>query len=272
MRVPTTVHVVFATAMAAAVAVAAQPRQGILLERLPWTEAKQHLTESAVVVIPLGAQLKEHGPHLRLDNDWQMAEYFKARVVAAANVVMAPTINYNFYPAFVEYAGSTTLRLETARDVIVDICTSLAHHGARRFYMLNTGVSTVRALAPAAQTLAEQGILLHFTDLNRTGAATVKSVARQKEGTHADEIETSMMLYINPSLVDMTRATAEYPTGTGPLTPDKNIPGRYSASGVYGNATLASREKGQAVVEAMVRDMLSEIDALRHAPLPARKQ
>jgi len=46
--------------------------------------------------------------------------------VRAADVVLAPTIPYHFYPAFVEYPGSTTLRLETARDLVVDVCRSLA--------------------------------------------------------------------------------------------------------------------------------------------------
>jgi creatinine amidohydrolase len=242
--------------------------KGILLEELSWVTARQKLTPDAVVVIALGAQAKEHGPHLRLNNDWLMAEYFKKRVLEQANVVVAPTINYNFYPAFVEYPGSTTLRLETARDVIVDICASLAHHGPKRFYILNTGVSTVRALKPAVELLAKQGILMHFTELGAVTDAVVKAISEQKEGTHADEIETSMMLYIAPSTVDMSLAAKDYPVGSGPLTPDKNKPGRYSPSGVYGDATLASRAKGEIVTEAMLNAILREIETLRAAPLP----
>jgi creatinine amidohydrolase len=93
-----------------------QPKnKGILLEDLTWVEAEKVLNEQTVVVLPLGAAAKEHGPHLKLKNDWLIAEYLKQRVLAEANVVIAPTINYNFYPAFLEYPGSTSLRLETAR-------------------------------------------------------------------------------------------------------------------------------------------------------------
>src|SRR5262249_12950965 len=114
-------------------AINARPR-GVLLERLTWMEAEKVLTRDAVVVIALGAQAKEHGPHLVLANDFLMAEYFKHRVLQEAPVVVAPTLNYGYYPAFTGYPGSTSLRLETARDVVVDVVRGLAKHGPRRFY------------------------------------------------------------------------------------------------------------------------------------------
>ena len=87
---------------------AAAPR-GVLLWDLTWVEAEAVLTPDAVVVLPLGAASKEHGPHLLLKNDWLLAEYYKERVLAAADVVIAPTLGYHHYPAFVEYPGSTSL-------------------------------------------------------------------------------------------------------------------------------------------------------------------
>jgi creatinine amidohydrolase len=114
--------------------------KGVLLADLTWQEAEKVLKPETVVVIALGAEAKEHGPHLKLKNDWTMAEYYKRRVLKAADVVIAPTISYHFYPAFVEYPGSTSLRLETARDLTVDICRGLARFGPRRFYIVNTGV------------------------------------------------------------------------------------------------------------------------------------
>jgi creatinine amidohydrolase len=242
--------------------------KGRLLGDMTWMEARDALSADTVIVIALGAESKEHGPHLKLRNDWTMAEYFKRRILEASDVVVAPTINYHFYPAFVEYPGSTTLRLETARDLVVDICASLAKHGPRRFYIINTGVSTLRALAPSAELLAQQGILLRYTDILNVSSGVAKSLTQQKEGTHADEIETSKMLFIDPQSVDMRKASRDYPTGQGVLTPDKNKPGRYSPSGIYGDATFATREKGEKVVEATLQGMLREIDQLRHATLP----
>src|SRR4051794_35045849 len=85
---------------------AATRSKGILLENLTWIEAEKVLTPETVVVIPLGAESKEHGPHLKLKNDFLIAEYLKKRVLQRSNVVVAPTINYSFYPAFLEYPGS----------------------------------------------------------------------------------------------------------------------------------------------------------------------
>ena len=109
-----------------AAALSAQ-NKGILLEDLTWIEAEKVLTPDTIVVIPVGAEAKEHGPHLLLKNDFILATYFARQVLMRSNVVVAPTVNYSFYPAFVEYPGSTTLRLETARDMFVDICRTLAH-------------------------------------------------------------------------------------------------------------------------------------------------
>jgi creatinine amidohydrolase len=247
--------------------------KGILLEDLTWVEAEKVLTSNTVVTIPLGAEAKEHGPHLKLKNDWLMAEYLKRRVLERADVVMAPTINYNYYPAFLEYPGSTCLRLETARDVVIDICRSLARYGPRRFYIINTGVSTVDALKPAAEILTNEGILLRYTDALTVTEQVEKTVSKQEGGTHADEIETSMMLYMAPDTVDMKKAVKDYHPrkGKGGLTRDPNANGIYSPSGIWGDPTLATLDKGKAVTEALVDATLNEIEDLRRSPLPERK-
>jgi len=186
-------------------------------------------------------------------------------------VVVAPTVPYHFYPSFLEYPGSTHLRLETARDVVVDIVRSLSAHGPKRFYVLNTGISTNRALAPAAELLAADGILLRYTILSEVLAAAEASVKEEAGGTHADEIETSMILYIDPSAVDMSKAAKDYDaSGRGPLSRVKGRPNTtYSPTGIWGDATLATREKGRVVVDAWVEGTLKDIEATRTAPLPS---
>lgn len=253
-----------------AVGASAAPRPpGILLEELTWPEAAPALNESAVVVIPIGAAAKEHGPHLLLRNDFLLAEHLKRRLIERAEVVVAPTVNYHYYPAFVEYPGSTTLRLETARDLLIDICRSLAHHGPRRFYALNTGVSTVRALQPAQEALAKEGILLRYTDLLASLAPIEKQVLKQEGGTHADESETSMLLYLEPAAVDMTRAVKDFhPKRPGPFSRSPSGPGTYSPTGTWGDPTLATRQKGERLVTGLVQSIVEDIAALRRAPLP----
>lgn len=260
---------------ASAAALRAQPAaRGIRLGDLTWMQAERLLDTSTVIVIPLGAESKEHGPHLRLKNDFLEATYYADRVLAASRIVLAPTINYSFYPAFVEYAGSTTLRFETARDMVIDICRSLARFGPRRFYILNTGVSTLRMLGPARDSLAASGILMRFTNGGRRADSVEKAIARQPGGTHADEIETSMLLYMYPRFVDMTKAAADYHPGAGGLTRDSVAAARegktFSRTGIYGDATLATRDKGRRYVEAHVLDLLDDIETLRRTALPPR--
>jgi creatinine amidohydrolase len=181
-------------------------------------------------------------------------------------VVVAPTVNYHYYPAFLQYPGSTSLRMETARDVMVDICRSLAAYGPKRFYALNTGVSTMGPLKLSAEALASDGIVFRYTNILEVGADAEKKIKQEEGGTHADEIETSLMLYIDPGSVDMSKAVKDYhPHGKGGLTRDPNRPGTYSPSGVYGDATLATREKGEIMANAMVAGMLHEIEDLRAA-------
>lgn len=246
---------------------AATPR-GTVLADLTWPEAERVLTPDAVVVIPLGAEAKEHGPHLRLDNDMRLATYYRGRVLAAANVIMAPTVNYHFYPAFLEYPGSTHLRFETARDLIVDIVRSLAAYGPKRFYVLNTGVSTARPLAAVKTILEAEGVRFDFTNVLEVAKAEEDRVRQQARGTHADELETSMMLYMYPDRVDMSKAVKDdSPDGVGGLTRRAGGTATYSPSGVWGDATLATREKGRVVVEATLAAILKEIEALRARPV-----
>ncbi len=258
--------------LTAALGAQTEPRRGVPLTSLTWLEAERVLDGSAIVVIPVGAALKEHGPHLKLNNDERLAAYLQSRVQSAAQVAIAAPLPYHFYPAFSEYPGSTTLTYATSRDLTVEVVRSLARHGPRRFYALNTGISTARPLEAAARVLADEGVLLHYTDIEARLAPAVRSVQQQAGGTHADEIETSMMLYVDPASVDMTKAVREYSGNIpGPLTRVRGGRGAFSASGVYGDPTLATREKGRILVETLVRGILEDIDKLRVATLPVAR-
>ena len=100
-----------------------------------------------------------------------MAEYLARRVAERSRVLVLPTLQYGYYPAFLEYPGSVSLSLETMRDTVVQICQSHARHGARRFYALNTGISTLRALHPRRNELAQDGLVVRITDIERAAGA-----------------------------------------------------------------------------------------------------
>jgi creatinine amidohydrolase len=266
------VSAICAAVMVPGTAVQAQrDPKGIRLADITWQQAADALRPATVVILPLGAGSQEHGPHLKLGNDAVLAEYLTRRVVEASDVVVAPTLPYHFSPAFVDYPGSASVTSQTALALTTDAVLSLARFGPRRFYVLNTDRSTTSLLERTARGLAAQGVLLGYTDLTSRLDRASASVRQQESGMHADEVETSMMLYIDPGSVDMRRAVRELGLPTDPprLTPRRGAPGTFSASGVSGDPTLATQAKGRVIVEGLVAAILEDIERLRSATPPA---
>lgn len=239
--------------------------QGKLLELMNWKEAEGYLNENAIIVIPLGAAAKEHGLHLQLRNDWLLAEYLKQQIISRTEVLILPTINYAYYPAFSDYPGSISLSAETCTRMFIEICSSISKFGPKRFYVINTGISTKIPLQEAANQLAPAGVFLSYTDLASDAISKLESeISEQDGGTHADEIETSMMLYINPESVEMEKATRDFAANSeGPLSRLPNTNYCYSPSGVWGDATLATQAKGEKIVKCLVEQILQDIESLR---------
>jgi creatinine amidohydrolase len=240
---------------------------GIFLENLTWTEAEAAFKTHRVAVLPIGARTKEHGYHLPLKNDFLIAEYLARRVTERCEIITLPTVPYGYYPAFVEYPGSVNIRKEVFRDTICDICRSLAAHGLKKIYALNTGISTNVPLKMAQEELTAQGIGFEYTDLKqvRTG---IDKLLKQEAGTHADELETSMMLYIAPEIVRMNLAQRDIHPDKGPggLTRNPNATyGVYSPTGAWGDPTLATVEKGRAYIEALLDEIVNAIEKMRAA-------
>jgi len=252
--------------------------KGIYLEDLTWPEAQAALERIGAVLIPVGARVKEHGLHLPLKTDWLTAEYLTRRVLVQREIIALPTVPYGYYPAFLDYPGSVHVRLEAFRDTIIDICISMARHGSERCYVLNTGISTNRALEPARLALGEKGVLMEYTDPTRLRRSLEATLAEQAEGSHADELETSALLYIAPEVVRLERARPDIPPrrGSGPFSRDpETMDGHFSPTGAWGDPTLATLHKGRTLVEAMVRDLVAEITTFLgqgFEPPPPRSQ
>jgi creatinine amidohydrolase len=115
--------------------------------------------------------------------------------------------------------------------------------------------------------LAHDGIVLRYTNLAVLLEPLSAQIGQQEGGSHADEIETSLMLALAPELVDMHRAVKDYHPGSGGLTRDPAGPEISSPSGVYGDATLATQDKGRQLLRALVAGIVREIGLLRATPL-----
>src|SRR4030095_15502630 len=101
-----------------------------------------------------------------------------------------------------------------------------------------------------AELLPREGILMRFTDIGQAGKAAEDAVRQSPgPGTHADEIETSMILYLEPGAVRMDRALKDGERDApGPLRRQRGTAGVYSPSGVFGDPTVATWQKGERIV------------------------
>ncbi len=241
-------------------------RKGISvdLEKLTWLEAEAAFENYDVVLIALGARTKEHGPHLPLNNDFLIAEFLKKEVIKKVPVIVLPTLQYGYYPSFLEYPGSISINEETFKQMIVDICLSMNNYNLRKFYILNTGISTLKPLKKAAEQLEQKGIILQYLNLLDIESKLDPKLLQQEGGTHADETETSIMLYMYPEIVDMIKAEKDYdsrPNRKG-LTRNPDGEGVYSPTGIWGDPTLATKEKGRILTTEIIKTIIQELREL----------
>ena len=246
--------------------------RGAWIEDLTWPEVEARLKAGALVLVPVGAIAKEHGHHLPMKTDWLVARELAGRVAAALPVLVAPIVSQGYYPAFTRYPGSQHLSAETFSALMRELLAKLIADGAQRIAVLNTGVSTEEPLQIVVRDLlATSGVRIAVADIRQLGAA-VRASGAQKLGGHGDEWETSTILAIEPALVHMDRAVEDYgatlaepktvfrrPTrfsGDPASGPD------YSRTGVRGNPTLASAEKGRALLAEMARELVEGLVAL----------
>jgi len=241
----------------------------VFLENLNWQDAEEVLTEDAVIVIPLGAALKEHGKHLPLNNDKILAQRLAEELAKRLDIVVLPVCETSFYPAFAEYPGSISLTLETSAALIAETCSGLAGFGCRRIYVLNTGISTLRVLSKVNQLLSEkhQQVKFSYTDFKKAIGFAAQGIAEQEGGGHADEVETSMMLHLAPHVVKFEKAECDFHGDkSGPLTRDEqkaqNSNAVYSPTGAWGDPTLATAQKGETIVNRLLDWIESDIKKL----------
>ena len=229
---------------------------------MTWDDVERRIKSGVVAILPIGAGSKEHGLHLPLNTDQIQAEFLAAHLAGTINALIWPTVTYGHYPAFVAYPGSSSLSASTFETLISEIAAGVLASGVRSLVVIDTGISTI---APAERALAR------FTDADvvhlrvhqgpnyRSAASTL---AEQRHGSHADELETSLMLAIAPDAVDMPRAQASpverFANAPGPLTRTDTSSPNYSASGSFGDPTKASRAKGDILLAAMLEDMLGQ--------------
>lgn len=233
--------------------------QGARVANLTWKDVENRINTGATGILPVGAACKEHGLHLPMNTDQIQAEWLAWQLAQTENILIWPTVTYGFYPAFTDYPGSCTLHNETFIQVIREILETIFNSGVSYIVIINTGISTVTPLEQAINIPDCQNRMAIFNVYSGKRFLQVQNnIEQQKQGGHADEIETSILLAIAPELVNMApveTCNAEIPKGILNRR-DPDSPG-YSASGVMGDPTLATADKGRQLCDAMLFDLVS---------------
>ncbi|HEX7002385.1 MAG TPA: creatininase family protein [Trueperaceae bacterium] len=245
------------------------------MARQTWQEVGAVLRRRPnLVLLPVGA-LEQHGHHLPLGTDSIMVESLCLRAAEAFDrVLVAPGIPYGTSANHEAFPGTVSVRLRTLVDLIVDIGTDLFRQGASIVLIVNGHGGNTQAVAAAAhelrQTTGQVVAQLMWTGMIHESWAVLDGDI----SWHADESETSLMLALAPQLVHVDRAVDERPkdlpffrfTEEALLATkvDLGLPktDALSSSGTIGSATLATRFKGEAMVEEATANLRRTIAGL----------
>jgi len=245
-----------------------------LIEEMTTEEITESLKVVDTVLVPLGT-IEQHGPHLPVGTDVLIPKEIAKWVAEKAKVLVAPPVYYGNSLSMQEMRGVVTITPEALATLLLDLCKSLAKQGFRKIVFLNGHGGNIQVLNFIGQRArVGTGAKIIRIDWWVIASEEISKIC-EKEVVHADEGETSMMLACRPDLVNMERAVkdetydelARKVTGGKP----KNMPQVYfpfhvwTKTGVIGDATKATRDKGERILDAVVGNIiefLSQVDQL----------
>ena len=235
-------------------------------------EIETFLRSHHTIYIPVGAT-EQHGPHSAIGTDVFIPQEIARRVCEQkGDALVAPSLAYTLSYPHRGFTSEFSLSIETFMAVVRDLALSFGKAGFKRIVFLNGHYDNTYALAyacaQAAESLPEGAKAFPF---NYWDGMTAEQAARMTEagkGLHAGEGEVSMLLAINPNWVDMDLANAEYPNFPDTITKSPALhtafffasPGsvyRMTRSGTWGDATQATVEKGERILQSGVESVIN---------------
>lgn len=243
------------------------------LFKLTWPEVEEYLKKNEIVLFPTGST-EQHGKHLAEDNDAFTALEISKRVAEKTGVLVAPVMPFGYSPHHMGFPGSITLSLETLVAVYKEVCKSLMKHGFKKIVIMNAHGGNQNAISETLRQLKEDTgttvyTLMVFPSSRGFGAKAVKETI-ETSGGHADELETSVVLYLGQRVLSEKAEKGVPPASlsdfrrkyTGEVSTARDFH-EITVSGSLGDPTLASKEKGRKLVEAVVDEIAAFIEDLK---------
>jgi creatinine amidohydrolase len=230
--------------------------------------------ENVVIVQPVGA-IEQHGPHLPLvvDSAIGVAVLGKAfeKLPADIPAYALPPLCYGKSNEHWHFPGTITLTATTLMSVLTEVGESLYRAGFRKLVFLNSHGGQPQVLEIVArdlhQTYEDFMVFPLFTWRVPNVAKELLTPKELEFGIHAGDAETSLLLSILPDQVKMDAAIAEYPHGLpqdSVLSMEGKLPFAWTTrdlttSGVLGDPTTATKEKGDRLLESLAEGWVTVI-------------
>ena len=198
-------------------------------------------------ILPVGS-FEQHGPHLPLDTDNRIAECMALETAKRSTGLVLPVLDVGYAWVWRGIPGTLTLRFETYMAVIRDIAESLSDWGIKALFVLSGHGSNPQPVKHAIRELIHGKLDIHVLNSMYLGLDTMLAEADSPQWAkdlHAEEIETSLMLAIDPKRVAMERALPDYPALPADYGRSELSMGHLMGSGVFGDPTMATAEKGR---------------------------
>ena len=226
--------------------------------------------ENVVIIQPIGA-IEQHGPHLPLVVDSAIATAVIGEALTKLDspgepyvpAYALPPLCYGKSNEHWHFPGTITLSATTLITVLTEVAESLYRSGFRKLVLMNAHGGQPQIMEIVARDLhqkyADFLVFPLFTWKAPHNAQDLISPYEAEHGIHAGDAETSVLLAILPEQVKMARAVKEYPQDLPTdslLSMEGKLPFAWvtrdlSTSGVIGDATVATREKGEKLLEVV---------------------
>jgi creatinine amidohydrolase len=205
---------------------------------------------AALLAVPVGST-EQHGPHLPLSTDTDVALALCERLAAARRgVLVAPAVAYGSSGEHAGFPGTLSIGQDALELLLVELVRS-ATLTFRRVLLVSTHGGNESTVQRAVRRLRDES-----RDVRAWGPRT-------DGDAHAGRTETSLQLALDPARVRLDRAVAGDTRPIAQLMPllhERSVRG-VSPNGVLGDPTGASADEGAAVLDALVADLLASVQA-----------
>jgi len=226
----------------------------MLIENLTWQEFERALSKTKTIIIPIGP-LEQHGPHLPLGTDFIHPYEIAKRVAEKIDVFVHPPIPLGGVNKGRYFPGSINIHGEILENLVSDICKNLIRHGINKILFLSghsSSFQTPYIIKSLEKIFKEYQVkVFHLVDAHCSENVKDKIIETQGD-KHAGESETSMMLELREDLVKTNKLSKEFPP-IEKVEKDVKNARKYWKTGVCGDATKATKQKGEKLIEEQIK-------------------